>query len=895
LFIADKIVIMNSIRITKLAASVIAAVLLMVVPCQGQGRDREADLRLDFARQMMNTNMPQSAIVYYHEFINEYPNHPRIAEARYGLARALELVGDSGAIEAYRNFLKKHSEDPKAVSARFELAMSLYNSGLWAEARSAFSDFSARYPSNPSSLKARYFEAQSLLKTNRHLEAVKIFKDVSDSAKMPLKAEAAYMAAASQWQAGLENEAAGALAAVSSSYPGTEVSAKADALTGDILFRQKQFIDAIKFYTRALDAKPQLSFSDEISYWRAWARIKSGDTEAGVKELAEFDAKFSQSSRRSEALKQAALLYSTLGKKNAAIEIWKRFLKTENSEIGLAEANYELGLLYFEMNDDAASSQFFSEVLHLNKILIAEAGYMLGQLELRASRFSTADAFLKVAERATDDAELIDRIQILRLEALKASGNAASFREIMKSMEERRSPALAGAIRGNAELIEAQGDLNGALKEYSRVIEKFPGGVDANQALFKRGLVYYQLARYSEAEKDFLQFIDVVQKLGANELLDDAWYWIGFSRYQLGLWAKSIEAFRASADLPGSDKKLSALLRAGNAAFSMKDYNEAINYFTEVIQNSTDTEISLDALFNKAESLRSLGMSNEARELYLETWRLGGADYEEALLNAAGTLEEIGKSSEAAESYESAAQLISNSSLIEEALMDAARLRQKLGDDDGALRNFEKVAENDGAGTPEALFSIGELRFDRGETEAAVRALKIARDTYSVSIYGRRSALVLANRIMDSASALNSYEALIKSAPDDPISAEAKLRMGLIARNAGRIDIAISLLKKAVSQISDKSILFEAKLALGELLLERKKFTQARIQLEFIYRSPLYSDNALRPASGIALAKAFMGQNQKTDALNILKEIADRYSEYSDEAKRLIEELESKR
>ncbi len=877
----------------RLAMAVLSAFLLLPAPAFAQ--NREAQRSLAFAQQMLAANMPRSAIAYYRAFIEDYPRDVALPDARYGLAQALEMVGDTDSIDAYREFLRLHPADARQPEARLGLARALFAQQAWSEARAAYGEFVARHPSDARVPAALYDEATCLVKTGRPLDAIPLFRRAADSAPPTLKAEASFSAAAALWQAGKAAEAAEALSAVGRSYPSTAIANRAEGLIGDILYRQGRYEEAIRRYRRALEAQPPLAHADEILFWKSWAQVKTGDTAAGALELASLSTRFPSSRRALESLRQAATLFEVSGDTAAAVTTWEKVAASGASDTVAAEARYATGLLQFSSGDPDRALAALSEVQRLNTVFVGEAEYLMGQIEMQRGNHAAADALLRAAEKRPIDRELRDRILILRLDLLRIAGNAAGYQELLRQLEARRSPALASAIRGNAALLESQNDIDAALREYGRVVEKFPGTDEAREALYRRGLLFYQRGEFDTAEVEMKRFVAAVPARPPHPLLDDAWYWIGFARFQRNRMEGAIEAFRAASEVPGGGIGPSALFRAGNAAYSLQKYDDALLFFNDVVLNSEEANLTLDALFNKAETLRALGRAAEARPIYLEAWHKGGEPYEQALLSACVALDEMGQAAEAAVAFENAVDSFSALGRKEEALMKAAALRRALGDAPGALSNFERVVSLGGAGTPDALVRISELKLEDAETEAARAALRQAADGFPSTLFGRRAALRLA--VLDPAgdSTPARLLALIDAAPEDPAAAEARVRLGVLALVAGRVDSAVSYLRAALPLLSEGEALAEARTALGGIYVERRQYAPARTQLEYIYRSPLFAESRHRARAGILLGTALKGLNQRVEALKVLSETADKYPEVADEAQALIRTMQTER
>ncbi len=868
--------------------------LILVSPATAQV-NREAEREIRFAQSTLANDMPSSAVDLFRTFLENYPDGPFLAEARFGYARALELAEDSAAIEAYRDFLKNHPADANIPDARYGLARALYGAGIWPEARAAFSDFKERSPIHGLATSAGYYEGLSLVKMQRPLEAIPLFKAVVDSAADPLKGEASFSLAAAYYQGGQVDNAAEALSAVARSHAGSAPGYKAEGLLGDIFYRQGRFAEARKRYSKALEGN--LAYADELMFWKAWSAVKSADTQVGLAELIQLAEKYPRSRRAVEAVRQAAVFSDLAGDTTLALKAYRTQIDLAPSPDIAAEARLERGRIYYRLLMHGEAATELSELLKLNASLQAEAEYLLGLIEIAAKRYPDALVYLKSAKQKSMNTPLEEDILIATLDLFRQSNNLGEYKRLLKELEERKSPALARIIRGGAELMEATGDMEGAAREYARVVDRFPSSPDALDAQFRVGMVRYQQARFFDAETSFAKFVVMTKnrRVMDHPLIDDAWYWIGFSRYQTDRMLNAIEAFGEAARMNG-DKKILALFRGGNAAFSLKRYEDAIEAYEEVIDASeTDKTTQLDAMFNRAEALRSLGRIPEAKKAFHEIWEKGGSDYEQALLSEAALLEDAGQFREAAEAYEAASSRFQAPSRSEEALLKAAIIRTKIGDKAGALLNFEKVTLIQGALAAEALHKIGSIKLEAGDTPGARAAFANGADSYPASLFGRRS--ILAHALMEPAadSTIPRLESLIAAAPGDVASAEAHLRLGTLNRALGARDTAISHLKSALDNLSDGDNLAEAKITLAEIYFEKKLLSMGRSQAQYIFRSELYRESPFRGRAGLILGRVLLqlGSREKTEALKVLKEVADKYPQEADKARDILKSIGS--
>ncbi len=108
-----------------------------------------------------------------------------------------------------------------------------------------------------------------------------------------------------------------------------------------------------------------------------------------------------------------------------------------------------------------------------------------------------------------------------------------------------------------------------------------PPSVEA-QALYDRGYTLYHQGRYEDAERIFRELLSTH---GESELSDNAWYWIGESRWARGDVTGSLDAFRETLEnYPGGNKTPDALLKMGQSLERLNDAEGARDTYHELIR-----------------------------------------------------------------------------------------------------------------------------------------------------------------------------------------------------------------------------------------------------------------------------------------------------------------------
>lgn len=877
-------------------APLVAIVLMLIAATDvtAQTRNREADRELRFAFNVLQNDMPASAADHFQAFIGNYPNHPEMGSALYGLARAYDQMGDREAITWYGKYLDQFPRGEYVKEAMYGLAYSRYQHEQWQEAREAFRAYFDRYPDARDASSARFLEATALVRQGRYDDAIAIFAQIEREPGNPYAMEAAYSIGTANFRARRYAQAAESLERTLQKYPGTDVASKAAGLLGDIYYRENEFGKARHYYSQALES--DLGHGDEIYFWRAFSLIKGGDTKAGLVELLALPEKFPESERSFEALRYVISIGEASGATQLAESALQRMKQLQNlSEAEAREARYRTGLdLYYEGEFAAATKELLPLAAAENPYR-EDALYLLGIVAMKNNDYSEADLYFQSAQDSTADPALREKIILARIDLYHQSGNLEKISALTDQLKTNDSQPLVGAWITSAELREASGDLAGAIQDYQKVVDNFPATVEAASALYSLGIARYGSANYDSSITMFERFLDHPKSTGRlAEFRDDAWFWIGFSRFQKGEMESAIAAFEEAASISKGDKRLSALLRAGDAAFGINDYEAALGFYDRVLEEgaSLDLQTRRDALFNRAAALRNMGRLDAAVAGYMKVYEEGGSDFEDALFDVGELLQAAERPEDAAAHYEKYLGLVADTGHREEMAFRAANLRAELGDTERAVAHYQTVIALDRALAPDALYSLGVLRVREGKLPAARENFDRALREYPQTYHGRLSALELADIEPDPARANTILEALLADVSDDAISARAKVRLSEMAQERNDTEAAMSLSQEALFALPDGPSLARAKLVYGSVLFGEQRYPEARRQLEYLWLSPEYDNSLYQKQAGEILVDLHLAADRKKDALRLTHELTDRYPETQSRMESVRAEIE---
>jgi TolA-binding protein len=160
---------------------------------------------------------------------------------------------------------------------------------------------------------------------------------------------------------------------------------------------------------------------------------------------------------------------------------------------------------------------------------------------------------------------------------LYRTSTVASFNRRLDSLN--ITPPVSGDIKDK---------LNKVIERASKVIQLHKNSKYLDDAVLLIGKSYFYLGDYLQAERKFNEFLT---NLSASNLYDEAMYYLGATKMKLG---KSDEATTILKNLVSSAKEKEVRSEAagelGISAFGKKNYKDAIDYFRQSIENTSDKD-----------------------------------------------------------------------------------------------------------------------------------------------------------------------------------------------------------------------------------------------------------------------------------------------------------------
>ncbi|HEX7378862.1 MAG TPA: tetratricopeptide repeat protein [Pirellulales bacterium] len=235
----------------------------------------------------------QQAQNWYGTALQRFPQGPLQDDCRFGLARALEALGQGE--EARRLFLALAAKPQSAwaAKAQFRLGLSFYATGEYEQALDAFQEMIAepRFAASPLRRQAALAAGESLYQLKQYDAAQRQFEALLD--QKPVAAEARYWlgltkAAQQDWPAAT----AALLAAADQAKDDAKIAAAARYHAGDALLHAGRAADARTQFEMVVKTWPQHEFAEKSWLGLMQAALAAGDHQQVESLAKQFAAKY---------------------------------------------------------------------------------------------------------------------------------------------------------------------------------------------------------------------------------------------------------------------------------------------------------------------------------------------------------------------------------------------------------------------------------------------------------------------------------------------------------------------------------------------------------------------------------------------------------------------------
>lgn len=637
------------------------------------------------ALALYNNGQYHAAQTLFEKVLHQTKDQETRANSAYYMAHAAVRLNQRGADQLMEDFVENYPTSTKRNSAFLDVANYYFNNGQYARALKWYEqvDRSAMAPSEREEFKFRM--GYSLFASDRSGEAQRYLSQLTTSEKF---------------------------------------GSQAKYYLGYMAYEADDFESASERFDQITD---QDKLKEKLRYYQADMNFKLGRFKEAITEAKQYlpDADRQETSELNKIIGES---YFNLGQYANAIPYLKEYRgkrgKWSNTDYYLLGYSY-----YMEGDYDNAISQFNKIIGGSNSVAqnayyhLADAYLQTGRKQEALNAFRNAaemefsqeiskDAYLNYARLSYELGNAYEAVPQVLASYLDRYPNDANSEEIKSLLVD--SYLTSRNFKGAMELLEQNRDY--ASKEtyqkvafyrgmelfqegdYTEAYEHLQVAADLNandtfkaRAMFWMGESAYRLNRFEDAQRKFLQFMEI-PAAARVEIYGQAGYQLGYSYFKLREYEKAANAFESFIRTSGSGPLTNdAYARLGDSQFVTRQYWPAMESYNKVI--ASDSNEKDYAAFQKAISYGFVGRTDTKIE-ELEAFLLrypGSTLKDDALFELANTYVSNGQENKGVEVY---GQLVKNypgSSLVSKALLRQGLVHYNAGKNEAALEKFRQV------------------------------------------------------------------------------------------------------------------------------------------------------------------------------------------------------------
>ncbi|MDD5129341.1 MAG: tetratricopeptide repeat protein [Candidatus Omnitrophica bacterium] len=369
--------------------------------------------------------------------------------------------------------------------------------------------------------KLRYNLGLAYIKEGNIQSGVTVFQNAADKSPDPdIKAGALCQAGDACQDAGDYLKAEEIYSRILKDFPDSSFADYALYQSGLSQLKRSDYESAIATFKLLPNSYPQSKFLENSDYLLGVVYFDKQDFISSSEILARFQNKFKESRLSAQAVFMLGLSLLNLGKVNDALNIFKDIPRKYPQELELIQkAEYEVADCYYRLGQEKEALKRFKllRAKYPDSKLAPEIMWWLGQYYYRLNDLSLAARYFGSLAKDFPDSSLSgDALYALGL-IFKDENNLDQALESFKSaLKMEKGSSKTEAALGVADIYFQQGNLEGALNEYKRMLKTHP---DLGSFLFSRiARCYYKMLDYEQAKLFYQKVLDLTDVKNAGDI-----------------------------------------------------------------------------------------------------------------------------------------------------------------------------------------------------------------------------------------------------------------------------------------------------------------------------------------------------------------------------------------
>ena len=642
-------------------------------------------------------------------------------------------------------------------------------------------------------------------------------------------------------------------------------------LLANSYYRVEQYADAEKIYSKLIDEYPGSQVIEDVKYGLAWSYFQQ-------KKYNQAYQLFNNLSQGSDSLAIESFFWKAQAKRYAgqdkeAIEIFKQMLANFPASFIVPRAEYELGLLYFDENEENQAKNYLINSATANDTIVRARSYvLLGEIELNNENYKSAKNFF----------------------------------EPVLNLTNKRSDVYLRSLLGLAVSLYYL-DKNDAALEYMNELLSLSPDFERDRVNYYLGEIYFKKGNYKDALVRFKSL-----KTDNDKIKKLALYAAAYSYFNLGDYDNAALRFNQylktyPEDVRATDVKL----RLADSYFGSKNFASASRVYKQLFSSHSVSLNDPYTYYQFAQALYKSGKADEAINEFnkLET-KFPNSKYADASLYTVGWINfQRGDFKTAIEDYRNVLVKYPATSLGPIVYYSIGDAYFNMSNYDSAVVNYQKVlvqypssnyvfdAVNGiqysyvAKGKPEKAIDLiddfvaqnptlsfsDQIYFKKGEIYYSRKDYKNSEESYKSFIEKFPNSKLIpeayywigksAENLDQNEEAIFYFNTVFQKYPGAEIAASAVLEMGKIHNELNNYEGAINTLDEAITKLKGSSSIPEIMFMKGQTYVKMDSLQQAYevfSDVSYYYRETIFADQAKIEMGTIDLAAGRYENSEKS-------------------------------
>lgn len=725
----------------------------------------------------------EESVKTLHKFIENHPGNTINQSAYYYLVRAEARLDSTNTPKYFEQYLNRYPKGDKAVNLLVELGNLSDKNGAYDKSVSYYKRALGHKPGTDESSRIMFWMAQAASEMGKNDLSRSYYLTLADSfPKTKWAPRALYARGRSFLNEENYSSSTQTFEILKKRYPNDPVTRRVGTALGESYYKQKRYgeaIDALKNAMPYLDDESKSkavyliaesynflnNYTEASNYYLRFINMNKGSDKTRLayyglgwvynkEKIYHWAADaFGRAAAGNDEVARKALYYKAVNEKlggyyERAIKTFREFGKKYKNGDWVEPAYYEWAMTAFQTGRYSEAIQACLTLIRSGKKL-KEPGKLFSLL---------GEAYFANNEYTR---------------AMQAFDEASKSVNVNPSINRKARFQKAWVLFQNQAYEQAQPQFETVYK--SKASQKLKG-----ESLFWSANAYYHMKKYSKAAG---QFADFIQKFPHSQFVGAARYSLGWARFKMGEYNQAISPFKEflkhynPPSIALFPYDVDTKLRIGDSYYALKEYDQAIQYYSQVIGSDP------------------------------------GGDY--ALYQIANSYYRSDQSYEAVTTLRKLLKMYPNSTLREQAQYNIGYIYFLINNYQQAIQEFQKVIKQypGSSWAARAQYNIGDAYYNAAEFKKSIAAYKKVMTDYPKSDYiieavnGIQYAQIAAGNKDTSSEILEEY---LSQHPESNMADKLRFRQAQNLLESGDYNGAVKSLKEYLRITNNDRMIPEA-------------------------------------------------------------------------------------